>query len=828
MEVDELNRFVIGALLHDIGKFRQRAAYHEDQGKSHSTLGYEWLASHYGEGLIAALARNHHGHEPETWESNLSLILYEADNLAASERKTYDPNLDIGLSWQSDILLASEFSRIRIDPGQPAPPMYWPMKPLGEWIEPQKDWKGEGWKNYRTLWEMFLRDFDSMKERGTHYSVPHLLVLLEKYTSFIPSITLQIESATDEESFLKHPDVSLFDHLRITAAAAFCLYQYLRTNYPSRFDTEVLREEITFDWQKAEPKPFLLIGGDLSGVQRFIYTLSSKGALKSLKGRSFFLELLTEFVVDRILEETKHLPCNVIFTGGGHFYILGANTESSIQSVQKVRKEVNDYLFRAFNGDLFQCIEWVPMGKIDFKDATEIWAGLSGKLNDIKKRKWKEQMDWLLSPPTMPSEDCLKENCEVCGREDQPLGPGEINMCPFCREQFSFGEKFQRLCRKLSERESVGIGITIWNSPPSSPEGVLSIGDPGHKRYYQPVQVNEKMSPGENVIGRYRLNDWSPEEYDWKDRFLMAGLYHHPELEDMEAFVREGFGIERAAILRMDVDHLGKIFSEGLSEGDRSFSRKASLSRQFSLFFKYHLNGLLDISEKNGYRALQRTDSGGRHRDFQKFGRGVSLVYAGGDDLFLIGQWLDCLESAFDIHEAFHRFTGNPGITLSGGWILGEAHQPIYRFAKDTGKALDQAKKGGRNSLCFFNQTLKWSEAKEVIRLIKQEILPLLTKAKESVCLEVPNGSFSKGFLYRLLALVRDYKREGHWILPKAAYLAGRNGPSLGWLEKNSAAREAWMAIRSRIFQLQNEETIQKLEVAIVWTLMMLRKGEGR
>jgi len=116
----ELNKFIIGALLHDIGKFKRRVQYPEDRGKTHSTIGHEWLMSQYGEGLIAAAARDHHGSEKETWDSNLSLLIYEADNLAASERKQYDPNLDVDKAWHRRVLLASDFSRIRLPGKDPA------------------------------------------------------------------------------------------------------------------------------------------------------------------------------------------------------------------------------------------------------------------------------------------------------------------------------------------------------------------------------------------------------------------------------------------------------------------------------------------------------------------------------------------------------------------------------------------------------------------------------------------------------------------------------------------------------------------------------------
>ena len=55
--------------------------------------------------------------------------------------------------------------------------------------------------------------------------------------------------------------------------------------------------------------------------------------------------------------------------------------------------------------------------------------------------------------------------------------------------------------------------------------------------------------------------------------------------------------------------------------------RAAAFSRQMSLFFKYHINGLLQ-------------------------GLCVSIVYAGGDDVFLVGAWNHTLQAALRISDA--------------------------------------------------------------------------------------------------------------------------------------------------------------------------------
>ena len=47
---------------------------------------------------------------------------------------------------------------------------------------------------------------------------------------------------------------------------------------------------------KVPPQDMLLVGGDFSGIQKYIYKIASKHAGRSLKGRSFYLHLLSGFM----------------------------------------------------------------------------------------------------------------------------------------------------------------------------------------------------------------------------------------------------------------------------------------------------------------------------------------------------------------------------------------------------------------------------------------------------------------------------------------------------------------------------------------------------
>lgn len=83
---------------------------------------------------------------------------------------------------------------------------------------------------------------------------------------------------------------------------------------------------------------FLLYSMDISGIQSFIYTIGEKGALKGLRARSFYLEIMMEHIVDELLEKLSLSRANLIYTGGGHCYLLLANTDDTRDILEHYEK----------------------------------------------------------------------------------------------------------------------------------------------------------------------------------------------------------------------------------------------------------------------------------------------------------------------------------------------------------------------------------------------------------------------------------------------------------------------------------------------------------
>src|SRR5262249_44648798 len=114
-------------------------------------------------------------------------------------------------------------------------------------------------------------------------------------------------------------------------------------------------------WDGSPAEKFTLIGGDFPGIQHVIYTISSKGAAKSLRGRSLFLQLLGDGVVRRILaHESLNLPwMNVVYMAGGNFVILAPADVEGV--VPEIEVDVNSKLLHTFHGDISLSLACQPI-----------------------------------------------------------------------------------------------------------------------------------------------------------------------------------------------------------------------------------------------------------------------------------------------------------------------------------------------------------------------------------------------------------------------------------------------------------------------------------
>ncbi len=664
--MDEALLVALGGLLHDIGKFVQRA--HWDEKRTHEEWGYDFLYSlkdlNPAFKKLAYFAGYHHVDSLKVLMVddlrlvNLLWIVCEADNISASERAVEMP--------QFGNPLKSVFSSVNLGIGKPEG-SYYDLKEYdpNEFFYPTKEKLTITKKKYYTLYENFR---DELLNQIKHLlDFDKILILLEKYTTFLPSI------------MGKGNDVSLYDHLRMTSAIALCMYYYHRNELGSDLKNRILdRKE----------KKYLLIGGDISGIQDFIYTISSKGALKYLRARSFYLELLTEDIVAEIIEKLKLTRANVIYCGGGHFYVLAPNTEDVKKVIEKVRTKCNEWLFKKFKGKLYLAIDYVELSGDNLASLklgnASIWETIGRKLKIAKNRKF---LELLKAQHELVERDYLQNlaSCEVCNAYvSETSKENDLNVCEMCRDLLRLGkylpkidtfvrwrydENLERFYPKIELPFSVFYGVyEVEKNIKDVPKDAL-------------IFIKNSFGLGDFYRG-YRTVPYFVSDYVAKDE--------KGEIKSFDELSKEALGVEKIAVLRMDVDNLGKVFSEGLPEDKRSLSRYATLSRFMSHFFKNCIRLLarrqLDVLKDKNLPKLSKDDGE----------RNLVVVYSGGDDLFIVGAWNDVFEIAFEIRELFGEYVGwNPNLTISAGFAIFDPKYPLYRMAKITRDRLETAKDEG-------------------------------------------------------------------------------------------------------------------------------------
>ena len=143
----------------------------------------------------------------------------------------------------------------------------------------------------------------------------------------------------------------------------------------------------------------LFVGGDLSGIQKFLYNISSKKAAVSLKGRSYFLQQYMENVCEDLKKATKEAGAKQsmdIYCSGGKFYILTDYSKDIIKTIDQYTIRVKSELWSAHKGQLGINISYVPFsenpdGTVDCNEHSHVKPGYLWKIVNADFFKQKNQ-----------------------------------------------------------------------------------------------------------------------------------------------------------------------------------------------------------------------------------------------------------------------------------------------------------------------------------------------------------------------------------------------------------------------------------------------------
>ena len=774
----ELNILVLSALLHDIGKFAQRAKrpYSQEMEGEYLTS-FKGRQGHwhtvYSDNFIendlplperlqeqrSKIARTASAHHRPNETSLAEMAISIADRLSAGSDRIEEESEETKVGFRESRLI-SIFDEIELvkhrfeAPGNAFHKLV-PLDTGSEDIFPQPGTPKGPAKDYEVLFDQFLA---ALKDLKTDIDVPFyidsLISLLEKFTWPIPS-----------SAYKTLPDVSLYDHAYSTASIAQALYLYHHQN------------ESVPNWKDEEAK-FILMGGDLSGIQEYIFGISrnsGKGVSKIFRARSFFLQALTRSV---LLETQKRLGLFSVFRlidTGGKFILLLPAIEKFESHLNALDEEVQLWFRSKFKGQLTLNLSWsTRMCQRDFR-LEHLQSKINAVNESIEEAKYRKlHKTFALKGPVIDDnyEEDEGGNCTLCdsnasnevsSREYEEKEELEISVCADCYEQVAYiGTRLPRTNYLIYGSNGKvklfgGNKLSLSENAPSDLKDVFLVESIVDSGIFSRVRLARHLPiiTSEELQDEKWFNLFNQEEGD------LGLIKEQPKTFNLIAQKSKRkkddklVGRELLSFLKADVDNLGLIFSQGLGER-MSIARFTSISRMLNVFFSEYLVDLVKSEFPDIY-----------------------VVYAGGDDLFLVGPWWQTIRFSILLRKKLSLFCAeNPDITISAGIFISKPRFPMRMAVGLVEDSLDQAKKVRdpshiKDSINLLGETLAWEELEELLELGDK-----FDKALQ----EKKRTNFSTAFLYRLLNYHKMYrefisakKMKSGRYLSLAHYDIGRN-----------------------------------------------------
>lgn len=203
----------------------------------------------------------------------------------------------------------------------------------------------------------------------------------------------------------------------------------------------------------------LFVGGDLSGIQKFIYNVSSKKAAVSLKGRSEYLCQYTREVYDRLtnLPPVKSAGIKDVYCSSGKFYFITSDTAEIREAITQCSREIESALWKEQQGQLAIAISYVPF--VFAEDGKQVvvneqlgsigmlWSAITPLFAALKKQSFRH----ILSAEYEQMFDVIPVGgdvkvCAITGIESADcvkLPDSDLYVLPSVKQQINLGEELR-------------------------------------------------------------------------------------------------------------------------------------------------------------------------------------------------------------------------------------------------------------------------------------------------------------------------------------------------------------------------------------------------
>ncbi len=874
-DVKEYNSVVLGALLHDVGKLIHRGTPGYE-GK-HDVASSDFIKDNidklrnlndlYDIDLVRFLVRHHHSNNDKIeieLEKNgksfeerkrilkLVKIVKDADSYSCIERDKAAQDKTDKDKRRSP--LDSIFSYVNLDVRkvQEKSTIKYPLSPLNPLKSFPADINLLSDEEIKHLIKVFLDSIPDFSQYKNFDDVINVwLNLFEKYTWAVPSDTRY-----------KIADISLFDHLKTSAAVSACLYK--------RHITEINDNKKT--WKRQYE--FIFAGGDFSGIQDYIFNITSNeagGVSKRLRARSLFITLFSEIIIHRILH-AFNLPfvCN-LFSAGGKFLLIIPNIENTVSKLKELKKDIEEDIHRHFFSQfsfLLSCLD-TKYFREDFevRNFFRIADKMFHKLETEKLMKSKAVFNdvsdgkplWNIS--SFRADDMYKSykgntDCKVCGKGPALFIDSDEDSKKVCCKCYIDRNVIGEILPKtkyIAFGKGIIDGVDDVNKIPVIRTS-RAVKEDKKEFYY--IQLLKKYRRSDDHYMLYKIDNENSDAADSSSLFLNRFLANHvpkdkygniSDFEDIaKASIWEDNGKSRGSnllgVLKADIDNLGLIFSKGFEipgstekkdeEVDRkSVSRFLTLSRMIELFFSGWMKEVMSSKPKDEIIGELMQIKGVEEDRFRKYLDGdyinfknIYTVYSGGDDLVLVGPWETMIIFAIYLNQQFRQYTcNNDFITLSAGLTFVKPKHPIASAIKEAETLLDESKEKGKDRITVFGTTVEWKQLPEMVNLF----LFLNGKINEK------DSNINPSFLYRLLEyhrmalnLLNDNKIEGLKYLSSLSYDIGRN--IVEWNKKGHIIKgeEEYDFLQCFLNEKPSKNSlIYNVKISLFWALYRNRRS---
>ena len=848
----------LAGLLHDFGKFTNRSSNYVKNIKNkeyktykHPVLSKEFIcfleenkiieSSELLENLKELVLKHHESYTFK--EVNLSVkdikneklqrignIVARADNYSAAERRneTVENNQKENTHWMRKPL-NSIFETISLDNHvnrEVTSYFAYKLKTLNhETIFPQRlatgidanSFKGNKEEELYNHIYNFLEEVKKINSSNYDIFFSQLYLLMEKYMWCI---------ASDTQT--KISDISLFDHLKSTSALALSSYKYHKENNLLENGNQ----------PKEKIKQFRILIGDVSGIQNFIYDdIKSEGAAKTLRGKSFFVKMISDAIALYLIKELELNLTNIILTAGGKFYILLQNTEDSIKKIKEIKEKLNNYLYKEFFGQLFVNIVTLEAnGNEIAKKFTKILEKGNRELNWQKDKRFFNQ---------------IRENpiFDVEYRDDGTTALDRIN------------EKFKEMGGKIPKAKFIGIR---YNHEGDNKNTFQILENMSIQFFKSKEEINTSGKNKKIDIVISLNNIEIVEKFPTILRFISNYAPLEKEgnsLKSFEDIADTATGNKKIAVYKADVDNLGMIFSIGFKKNNnisdeelekdekdkeddfRSISRISTLSRNMEYFFSYWMNSIFE----KGKVEIWLRDKIKKEIDL----RDIYVLYSGGDDLVIIGPWDKIIYVSYLIRKNFEQFvTENNEITLSGGIAISHPKLRIINGIDKAGELEEKSKEidKDKNALTLFDRSFKWDEFEKIFEFAERlqriygnkEEKGIITQAFLYRCLNYTemaeklyesflgidnNSKAGKNLDFNLLTYVSKFEYDyGRNILPKLKELESKEKKSKADEEKIEIIKELRSKFMEEIDDKQGNFLTKYMRIVLNYIIYLNRK----